>query len=87
MLHSLILRRLALIKNETVAKEMGWDPSFLSRVTALDRGVRINDLERFLELLGIRCLENEGDLVVMSAEEARALQVLARKGLRFDGGM
>lgn len=85
-LHSLILRRLAAVKNEHVAQAIGHDESHVSRIGTGDRGVRLVELGAFLEALGLKVIEVGGDSVTIPAEKLRALKVLARDGLRHIGG-
>lgn len=84
-LHGLILRRLAAIKNEAVGLAIGHDGSHVCRIGSCERGVKIDELERFLGALGLRVIEVGGDSVTLPAEQVRALKVLARGGLRFLG--
>lgn len=83
-LESLILRRAGEATHVKVANAIGKDQSTMSRIFAGSTGLNIADLEKFLDALGLSVVELGGDVVHISAQEYRALQVLARKSLRFD---
>jgi hypothetical protein len=80
--HSLILRRLATLKNETVAREIGHDGGHVSRIASGERGVRLPELESFLTALGLAVVEMDGPAVTMSMERAKAIELLAMEALR-----
>lgn len=84
-LQSLILRRLAATKFSPVASAIGHEESHVSRIASDERGIRLSQLGPFLSALGLRVVEVGGDAVTIPAEKLRALQVLARDGLRFIG--
>ncbi|NMF98412.1 hypothetical protein GPA27_13555 [Aromatoleum toluolicum] len=85
-LQTLILRRLASVKNEEVGRAIGHDESHVSRIGRGERGLRLEELGAFLESLGLKVVEVGGDSVTIPAEKLRALKVLARDGLRHIGG-
>lgn len=85
-LQTLILRRLAAVKNDAVAQAIGHDESHVSRIGTGERGVRLAELGAFLGALGLKVIEVGGDSVTLPAEKLRALKVLARDGLRHIGG-
>lgn len=85
-LQTLILRRLASVKNEEVGRAIGHDESHVSRIGRNERGLRLEELGAFLDALGLKVIEVGGDSVTLPKEEVRSLQVLARKGLRLIGG-
>jgi len=83
----LILRRLAAVKNEVVGEAMGCDASHVSRISAGERGVRLGQIDGLFAALGLTVVESRAGVVSMSAERARALQVLAREALDKDAGI
>lgn len=83
---SLVLRRLASVQYEEVARRLGRDVPHVSRIASGERGIRIDELDALFDALGISAGEVGGDAVTLPAEEVRAMRVLARKGLRFIGG-
>lgn len=84
-LHTLILRRMAHTKNRKVAEALGCDESTVSRISSGERGIRLDEMEAFLTTLGVAWVEAGTEVQIPPAEEVRALQVFARKGLRFVG--
>ncbi len=85
-LHSLILRRLATVKNDVIAVAIGHDVSHVCRIGSGERGIKLEELGLFLGALGLRVVEVGGDSLTLPAEQVRALKVLARAGLRILGG-
>ena len=78
-LESLILRRLAVVHQKTVAAAVGGDETLISRFAAGERGLKINQLEGAFAAMGLRVVPV--DAVVIGADELNALRVLARKAL------
>ena len=78
---SLVLRRLAGVKNVVVAQAIKHDEGHVSRIASGERGLRLGELEAFLKALGLRIIECDGQVVTLPAEEHEALRVLARKAL------
>lgn len=85
-IQSLILRRLATVKNDEVGRAIGHDESHVSRIGKGERGVRISEFDAFFHTLGLQVVEVDGDAVTIPTEKLRALKVLALEGLRFVGG-
>lgn len=85
-LESMILRRAGDATYTKVADAIGKDVSTVSRVFSGQSGVQLVDLEAFLAALGLQVVEVGGDSVTITAEEYHALQVLARKSLKFERG-
>lgn len=85
-LESVILRRAGEATHVKVAQAISKDQSTMSRIFSGQCGVQLSDLEAFFSALGLSVVELGGDVVHISAEEYRALQVLARKALRFEDG-
>lgn len=81
-LHSLVLRKVAGVKNLTVAQAIGHDEGHVSRICSGERGLKLHELEAFLTSLGLKVIECEGALVTMPAEKFQALQYLAREALQ-----
>lgn len=80
-IQSLILRRLATVKNATVAKAIGHDEGHISRISSGERGLRIGELDAFFTTLGLRLIECDGDVSSLPSDELAALRLLARKAL------
>jgi len=82
-LESLILRRAGEVTHVKVADALGKDTSTVSRIFGGSVGVQLADLEKFFDAINLQVVEIGGDTVEISADEYRALQVLARKSLKF----
>ena len=80
-LDSLILQRLATVKNATVGAAIGHDESHVSRVASGERGLRLAEIEPFLSALGLAVIECDGEVVSMPAKRAAALAYLAAEAL------
>lgn len=78
---SLVLRKLAGVKNATVAHAIRHDEGHVSRIASGERGLRLAELGPFMAALGLRVIECDGAVESMPAEEAAALRTLARKAL------
>jgi len=81
-LHSLLLHRIASVKNLAIAQAINHDEGHVSRITSGDRGLRIGEIEGFLSSLGLRVIECSGPVASIPADELAALKLLARKGLQ-----
>jgi hypothetical protein len=77
---ALILRRLAAVSQAAVARQCGWTESHTSRIASSQAGVKLDELGRYLEVLGLRLVDKEARLV--DQDEYHALRVLARKALQ-----
>ena len=80
-LEGLILRRVAGVKNATIAQAIGHDEGHVSRITSRERGLRINELGAFFESIGLRVIECDGPVVSLPEEELNSIRYLARKAL------
>lgn len=80
-IEGLVLRRLAGVKNATVAAAIKHDEGHVSRIASGERGLRLAELGPFLAALGLRVIECDGQVVSLPAEEHAALKLLARKAL------
>lgn len=80
-LESLVLRKLAHVKNSTVAQAIGHDDGHISRIASGERGVKLPEMEQFFQSLGLRLIECDGLTVSLPANELEALRILARKAL------
>lgn len=78
---SLVLRRLAGVKNATVAAAIRHDEGHVSRIASGERGLRLCELEPFLAALGLRVIECDGPVASLPADELAAVRLLARKAL------
>ena len=83
---SLILRRMAVVKNDVVGRAIGHDESHVSRIASGERGIRIGEIAAFLGALGLQVVEVGGDSVTLPTRKLRALKELAFDGLRQIGG-
>lgn len=81
-LHSLLLQRIASVKNLAIAQAINHDEGHVSRITSGERGLRIGEIEGFLKSLGLRVIECAGPIASVPADELAALKLLARKGLQ-----
>ena len=81
-LHSLLLQRIASVKNLAIAQSINHDEGHVSRITSGERGLRIGEIEGFLSSLGLRVIECAGPIASIPADELAALKLLARKGLQ-----
>lgn len=84
-IQTLILRRLAAVKNDEVGKAIGHDESHVSRIGKGERGIRLDELGPFLTALGLQVVEVVSDSVTLSARKVRALKEFAFDGLRSLG--
>lgn len=80
-LESKILRRVASLKNSTIAGAIGHDESHISRIMSGERGIRICEMYDFFTTLGMRVIECDGAVVAIPAAELEAYKILARKAL------
>lgn len=80
-LESLVLRRLAGVKNLSVAQAISHDEAHVSRIASGERGLRLHELEPFFNALGLRLIECDGAVVSLPAEEVASMRYLARKAL------
>lgn len=78
---SLVLRRLAGVKNATVAIAIRHDEGHVSRIASGERGLRLSELEPFFAALGLRVIECDGPVASLPADELAAVRLLARKAL------
>jgi hypothetical protein len=78
-LESLILRRVAGVKNEVIAQAIGNDHTQVTYIMKGERGIRLHQLESFFLSLGLRVIECDGPLASIPAEELAAVKVLAGK--------
>lgn len=81
-LEGLILRRLAAVKNSTVAAAIRHDEGHVSRIASGERGLRLAELGPFMAALGLRVVEcDNAQVSTLPSDELAALRVLARKAL------
>ena len=84
-LSSLILRKVAGVKSVTVATALDHSPDHISRILSCERGLKLNEMQTFFDVLGLSVIESSGQIVQMSAEKAQALRTLAMESLARDG--
>ena len=80
------MRKVAGVKSKTVAAAIGRDESTVSRIMSNEAGIRLDELELFLKVLGLSVIEADGHIVQMSAAKAEALRVLAIESLSRQAG-
>ena len=51
-----MLRKLAHVKNSTVAQAIGHDDGHISRIASGERGVKLPEMEQFFQSLGLRLI-------------------------------
>ena len=72
-----MLRKLAHVKNSTVAQAIGHDDGHISRIASGERGVKLPEMEQFFQSLGLRLIECDG-LTVSLPSDAQAGHAPAR---------
>lgn len=80
-LESLILRRVASVKNSTVAQAIGHDDGHVSRICSGERGLKLIELQAFLDSLGLKVIECEGETVTIPAKTYESLRHLVKESL------
>lgn len=68
-----------MVKNLTIAEAVGRDESWVSKLVAGETGVKIDQMDNFLESLGMKLVPK--DAVVVDEAYLKALRVLAGKEL------
>ena len=79
--HSIILRRIAQVHQDNLAKEVGLSTTQVNRIVADENGIKLSLLGQFLGSLGLRVVEDNGDKVVIDRQEYEAVARLAAKYL------
>ena len=82
---SLILRRLATVKQNVVAEALEFSETKMSRISSGEASLKLSELGPFLAALGIVATEVGGNYVTLPRKKLIAMKILARDGLRFDG--
>ena len=81
-LNSQILQAVASVKNETIAQAIGHDTTHVSRIHSGERGIKLSELESYLEVLGMRVIKIDTDEIVsIPKQKYEALRLLARESL------
>ena len=80
-LESLILRRVASVKNSTVAAAIGHDDGHVSRICSGERGLKLAELQPFLDALGLKVSECDGPMVSIPVKTLEALRHLVKESL------
>lgn len=83
-IESLILRRLATVKQNVLAEALGCSETRISRLASGKASIKLSELGPFLHALGIVATEVGGDHVTLPRAKVRAMKILARDGLRFE---
>lgn len=76
---SLLLRRLAVVHQKTVAAAIGSDETLISRFASGERGLRIGQIGPALQALGLKLVDSEE--VTIPAKKLESLMYLARESL------
>jgi len=79
-----LLRRRSATQDKQIADAIDGDVSFISRFFSGERGLRINQIEPVLRVIGLKVVPAETQLI--SNDELEALRVLARKALGAGSG-
>jgi hypothetical protein len=78
-LSQVLMQRLAAVKNTTVAQAIRKDESTVSRIVSGETGIKLDDLQAFLDSLGYKVVDK--NRVCVDAEEFRSYRLLATKYL------
>ena len=79
-----LLRRRSATQDKQIADAIDGDVSFISRFFSGERGLRINQIEPVLRVIGLKVVPADTQLI--ANEELEALRVLARKALGAGSG-
>ncbi|MCA3065446.1 MAG: hypothetical protein ING73_00760 [Rhodocyclaceae bacterium] len=74
---SIILRRLAAVKNVNVAEAVGCHETTIGRIASGELGIKINDVDRFFAALGLKVVD--ASRICVDADEYAAFRSLAKK--------
>ena len=80
-LDQIILQRVAVKGLSALSESVGHDNSHWSKFHSSQIGIKLSDIEPYLETLGLKVIECEGDVVSVPVDELEALKCLARKCL------
>lgn len=80
-LESLILRKVATVKNDTVAQAIAHDAGHVSRICSGERGLKLSDLQAFFDVLGLKVIECEGETVTIPRKTLDSLKHLVKESL------
>lgn len=80
-LHVLILQKVAERKQSVIAEAIGRDTSTVSRIISCQSGIHIDEIEDFLNVLGLKIIQCDGDTITLPKIEYDALRVIARRGI------
>lgn len=53
----LLMRRIAAVKNQTLSVAIGRDESTVSRIVSGETGIRLTELQAFLDALGVKVVD------------------------------
>ncbi len=79
--HQLLLQRVAEKSQAAVANAIGRDVSTVSRFFSGQGGIHIDEMEDLFDVLGLKIIECEGDIVSLPKEHFEALRTIARRGI------
>ena len=77
-----LMRRIRNVKYPSIAEALNCDESRVSRLVSGEVGLKLAELERFLESLGFKAVPK--DAVVVAEEELKALKYFARKWMEIE---
>lgn len=81
---TLILRKIADIKQVEVAKRLDASETLVSRIISGERRLKLDEIYDFLAAIDFSIIERDGEGVTLTEAEYEALRTLARKGLDDD---
>ncbi len=73
---SIILRRLAAVKNVTVSEAMGCHETTVGRIASGEQGIKIADLDKFLTALNLKIVD--ANRICVNVDEYEAYRRLAK---------
>jgi len=78
---SLILQKVHEVGLKELADVLNKDTSTISRVVSNKGSIHINDLDAFLETLGLKVIECKSEAITIPRERYEALRLLAKDGI------
>lgn len=76
-LSQILMQKIAAVKNQTVAQAIRKDESTVSRIVSGETGIKLDDLQAFLNALDLKCVGK--NQVCVDRDEFIAYRALAQK--------
>jgi len=76
-----ILRRIAVVHQDSIAKQTGLSTSQINRIVAGENGIKLTHLDKFLSAIGMSIVEANSNTVSVEKKEWEAIRILAAKYL------